>query len=276
MKLLLILVSAAAAAVAESPDVQAIMARVGENQTRAQELRKEYTFHQKQLLRLMRGNHRIAREERREYDVTPGSDSIKKSLVHFEGKYERHGRYIEYDQPGYEYKEMDIDGELIDDLSKDMTDDRHSRDGLGCDLFPLTTQEQRKYDFKLEAVESYRGRQVYRVSFQPKPNREDGAAWKGEALIDAGEYQPVEVHTSLAFKIPLGVKVMLGTNIRGLGFSVTYRRLEEGVWFPASYGGEFELRALFFYARTISISMANENFRRTHVESTVKYAAIDQ
>jgi hypothetical protein len=276
MKLLLILVSAAAAVVAESPDVQAIMARVGENQTRAQELRKEYTFHQKQLLRLMRGNHRIAREERREYDVTPGSDSINKSLVHFEGKYERHGRYIEYDQPGYEYKEMDIDGELIDDLSKDMTDDRHSRDGLGCDLFPLTTQEQRKYDFKLEAVESYRGRQVYRVSFQPKPNREDGAAWKGEALIDAGEYQPVEVHTSLAFKIPLGVRVMLGTNIRGLGFSVTYRRLEEGVWFPASYGGEFELRALFFYARTISISMANENFRRTHVESTVKYAAIDQ
>ena len=276
MKLILIIVSAAAATVAASPDVQTIMARVGENQARAQELRKEYMFHQKQLLRLVRGNNRIAREERREYDVTPGSETIQKSLVYFEGKYEHHGRYIEYDQPGYEYKEMDIDGDLIDDLSKDMTDDRHSKDGLGCDLFPLTAKEQRKYDFKLEAEESYRGRQVYRVSFRPKPNLENGADWKGEALVDAEEYQPVEVHTSLAFKIPLAVKVMLGTNIRGLGFSVTYRRLEDGVWFPASYGGEFELRALFFYARKISISMVNENFRRTHVESNVKYAAIDQ
>lgn len=277
MKLLVILALVSAAGAASLPGVQEIMARVGENQAQAQQLRKEYTFHQKQLLRLSRGNNRIAREERREYDVVPGPDSVQKALVHFEGRYDHKGRYIAYNRPGYEYRGMDIDGDLINDLSEDMTADRHSRDGIGRDLFPLTARQQRKYDFHLVAVESFHGRDVYRVSFEPKPHQDfDDAAWKGEALIDAAEYQPVTVHTSLAIRIPLAVKTLLGTNIKGLGFSVSYQRFEDGVWFPVSYGGEFEVRAVFFYMRKISISMVNDNFRRTHVDSSVKYATMER
>ncbi len=277
MKLLVILALVSAAGAASLPGVQEIMARVGENQAQAQQLRKEYTFHQKQLLRLSRGNNRIAREERREYDVVPGPDSVQKALVHFEGRYDHKGRYIAYNRPGYEYRGMDIDGDLINDLSEDMTADRHSRDGIGRDLFPLTARQQRKYDFQLVAVESFHGRDVYRVSFEPKPHQDfDDAAWKGEALIDASEYQPVTVHTSLAIRIPLAVKTLLGTNIKGLGFSVSYQRFEDGVWFPVSYGGEFEVRAVFFYMRKISISMVNDNFRRTHVDSSVKYATMER
>ena len=77
MKLLLIAAIAAGAA-AQAPDVAAIMARVGENQERASELRKEFTFHQKQLLRMNRGNGKIAREEKREYDVAPGADQRRR------------------------------------------------------------------------------------------------------------------------------------------------------------------------------------------------------
>lgn len=273
MNLFLVVLAAYAATV---PDVREIMSRVGQNQERAQALRREYTFHQKQLLRLRRGNNRVAREEKREYDVIPGAEHVQKTLASFEGRYERHGKYVAYDSPGYQYKEMDIDGDLINDLSEDMTDDKKSRDGLGCNLFPLTASEQRKYDFSLVGVETWRGRRVYRVTFQPKPHLEDGGAWKGEALIDLVEYQPIEVHTSLAFKIPVAVKVVLGTNIKGLGFSVSYQRFEDGVWFPVSYGGEFEVRALFMYMRKISVSMVNENFRRTHVDSSVRYAAMDK
>ncbi|HKE26660.1 MAG TPA: hypothetical protein VKB88_30105 [Bryobacteraceae bacterium] len=260
---------------AAGADVGEIMSRVGENQTRAQQLRREYTFHQQQLLRMMRGNNRLAREERREYDVVPGSDHVTKSLIRFDGRYEQHGKYIAYDHPGYEYRDMDIDGNLINELSEDMTNDGKSRDGLGCDLFPLTSREQRKYDFQLMGVETRHGREVYRLSFQPKPHNDEGD-WKGEALIDTAEYQPLEVHTSLAAKIPLFVKVVLGTNIKGLGFSVSYRRFEDGVWFPVSYGGEFEVRAVFFYMRKISLSMVNDNFRRTHVETSVKYATMER
>jgi hypothetical protein len=271
MKLLAI-VAMAGAAMAQTPDVAAIMARVGENQARASELRREYTFHQKQLLRLNRGNGKVAREERREYDVTPGADRTVKRLAGFEGRYEHKGKYIAYDAPGYTYKDMDIDGELIDDLSNDLTDDHHSRDGISCDLFPLAASEQRRYNFRLLGKEQYRGREVYRIAFEPKPHQDsDDAAWKGEALIDTTEYQPVSVYTKLALKIPLAVKTLLGTDIKGLGFSVAYQKFDEGVWFPVSYGGEFEIRAVFFYKRTIAVNMVNSGFRRASVTSNVSY-----
>jgi len=82
----------------------------------------------------------------------------------------------------------------------------------------------------------------------------------------------VRLETSLAGKIPALVKVLLGTDIKGLGFSVTYRKFADGVWFPVSYGGEFEVRGLFFYKRKISVSMRNSDFRKTDVNSTVVYA----
>src|SRR5262249_36779896 len=115
MKLLAIVAVFAAAGAAQTPDVAAIMERVGENQERASDLRQEFTFHQKQILRMNRGSGKIAREEKREYTITPQRHRTNKDLVHFEGRYEHNGKHIPYDRPGYTYKEIDIDGELIDD-----------------------------------------------------------------------------------------------------------------------------------------------------------------
>jgi hypothetical protein len=269
MKILASLAIALGAA-AQTPDVATIMERVGRNQAESQELRKQYTFHQKQLLRMHRGSGKIAREEHREYEVTPGARGVHKELAHFDGRYETKGKYVSYDRPGYEYKDMDIDGDLINDLSEDLTDDGHSRDGISCNFFPLTSSEQRKYSFRLLRAEQYRGRDVYRVGFEPRTQE---AAWKGEALIDAAEFQPVMVHTTMALKIPRAVKILLGTDVKGLGFSVSYQKFEDGVWFPVSYGGEFEVRAVFFYKRTISVNMTNTEFHRANVNSTVSYMA---
>lgn len=267
---LLILLSGAA--VAQPPDIEQIMSRVGRNQAKAQELRKNYTYHQKQLLRMSYANHKLARQEKREYDVAPDFRGIKKELTKFEGQYGYKGKTVVYDRPKYHYKDLDIDGDLIDEMSEDMTNDKNSRDGLDHDLFPLTYHQQLKYDFKLIGAETYRGREVYRVSFQPgKGKGIEDANWKGEALIDQAEYQPVLVTTRLAFKIPMAVKILLGTDIKGLGFSVAYQKFEDGVWFPVSYGGEFEVRAVFFYKRTISVSMVNSDFKRSSVNSTVLY-----
>jgi len=274
MKLLVIGTLFAAGGAAQAPDVAEIMARVAHNQTQSQEARRQYTYHQKQFLRLTRGNGKVAREERREYDVGPTPKGFDKQLAHFEGKYEYHGKYVSYDRPGYNYQGMDIDGELINGLSEDLTNDRQSRDGLSADLFPLTERSLQQYRFELKGVEQYRGRQVYRVKFQPDPHRDkDEAAWKGEALIDSAEFQPVFIQTSLAFQIPGAVKVLLGTNIKGLGFAVSYQKFEDGIWFPVSYGGEFEVRAVFFYKRKISVAMTNSDFRRAHVNSSVTYVS---
>ena len=70
---------------------------------------------------------------------------------------------------------------------------------------------------------------------------------------------------------PLAVQILLGTNIRGLGFSVSYQKFADKVWFPVSYGGEFHIRAVFFYARNMSISMVNSGFTRAKVSSKIAY-----
>jgi hypothetical protein len=258
---------------AQAPDIGQIMSRVGINQARSLEERQNWVYTQKQLLKMVRGNGRIAREEHREYVVTPKFRGVGKKLVKFDGKYESKGRYHDYDKPGYEYKGVDIDGQILDGMSKDMTDDHASKDGVDHSLFPLTYHEQLKYDFKLLGSEQFHGRPVYRVSFTPKPHQDfDESIWRGEALIDAAEYQPVFVSTKMARGLPLVVKTLLGTNLKGLGFSVTYQKFADGVWFPVSYGGEFDVRAVFFYKRIISVSMVNTDFRHTDVNSSVAYA----
>jgi len=265
---------AALASTASGPtDVAGIMARVGANQESARDARLNYVYRQEQTIRMRRGNGKIAREQHAEYVVTPGKQGVEKELAKFEGKYQYKGAYVTYDQPGYQYKGTDIDGDLIRDMANDMMNDGKSRDGIGHDLFPLTTDEQKKYDFSLVGTEVYRGRSVYRVAFQPRRGGPDDSDWKGEALIDAREYQPVLVSTSLAWRMPALVKVLLGTDIKGLGFSVTFQKFGDGVWFPISYGGEFEVRGVFFYKRKISVAMVNSDFRRTDVKSTLVYAA---
>ncbi len=257
-------------ALAEEPTVDQIMARVAENQARAQDMRRAYVYNQKVLARFHRTNGKLAREEKLEYLVTPSPAGVEKKLTHFEGKCERGGKFITYDEPGKEIKDLDIDGDLIRDMVKDMTADKDTKDGLAHDMFPLTAKEQAKYIFTLEGKEVYRGRQIYRISFRPKPHEED-ANWNGEALIDAAECQPVMVTTKFATHIPMAVKVLLGTDIKGLGFSVSYEKFDDGLWFPVSYGGEFHIRAVFFYARNMSISMVNSGFTRAKVSSKIAY-----
>jgi hypothetical protein len=257
-------------ALAEEPTVDQIMARVAENQARAQDMRRAYVYNQKVLARFHRTNGKLAREEKLEYTVTPTPAGVEKKLTHFEGKVDRNGRLIAYADPDKEIKDLDIDGDLMRDMVNDMIADKDSKDGLAHDLFPLTAKEQTKYIYTLEGAEVYRGRQIYRVSFRPKPHEED-ADWKGDALIDAAEYQPVVVTTKFATHIPMAVKVLLGTDIKGLGFTVTYEKFDDGLWFPVSYGGEFHIRAVFFYARNMSISMVNSAFTRAKVSSKIAY-----
>jgi len=178
---------------------------------------------------------------------------------------------VPYDQPGFEYKEIDIDGEIMRDFADDLTDDKRSRDGIGRDLFPLTADQQRHYRFAVKGRHDYRGREVYVVTFEPHGS-EDGGTWAGQALIDAREFQPVLVTSRLALRVPLWVKTVLGTRVKGVGFSLSYQKFDDGIWFPVSYGGEFEIRALFFYKRHMSISLGNSDFQRTDVSSRVAYA----
>jgi hypothetical protein len=83
------------------------------------------------------------------------------------------------------------------------------------------------------------------------------------------EFEPVVVYTEMSRKIPLAVRTLLGTNLPGLGFSVTYDREPDGVWFPVSFGTEFRMRVLFFLARDVSMSLANTHFEKTHSDARI-------
>ena len=152
-------------------------------------------------------------------------------------------------------------------LFRDELADDKAKNGLNHDLFPLTSVRTRKVP-----LHSRRNRSssVYRVSFVPV-DRSD-LTWAGEALIDQAEFEPVSVNTKLSRKLPLLVRTMLGTDVPGLGFNVEYRRFDDGVWFPVSFGTEFRLRAVFFLNRDITVSLENTGFKHAKADSTIQYA----
>lgn len=250
------------------------MSKVAANQDKTEAARSQYVYKQELYTRLLRTNNKLAREERREYTVTPTPNGNQKALVKFSGKYEKDGKMVEYDKPGLKYKDTDIDGDLIGDLTDDLVNDKESKDGVTMDLFPLTKDKQADYSFKLEETKELKGRKVYRVSFRPKDKEDIG--WAGEVLVDAAEYQPVNVFTKLSRGIPWGVKVFLGTDIKQIGFNLTYARVADGIWFPATYGTEFRFDVFWSYKRVVTMAMTNSDFRRTDVESKIDYKAPGQ
>jgi hypothetical protein len=271
MTIRIFLVAAAALTMrAQDPTASEIMARVAENQARTVQARKAWAHEQEVFVRLTRSNGKLAREETRRYAVAPTPSGFDKKMVYFEGRYLDDGSLISYAEPGFERKDLDIDGELVEEFPDELVNSEGSRDGLDSDLFPLTADKQAKYTFQLHGREEYKDRNVYRITFVPAGK--DSIGWAGEALIDAVEFQPVLVTTYLSRKLPVVVRTVLGTDIRHIGFKVEYGKFAEGVWFPVKYGGEFYLRALFLYRRNIAISMRNSDFRQTDVHSTIEYA----
>lgn len=258
----------------ERPLVKQIMEEVAANQDRAQELRRQFVYRQDVMVRLTRGNKKLVREELRGLQVTPTPAETEKTLVRLQGKYEKDGKMVEYDQPGFRPKSLDLDGELIDSFAEDFTGDKRSRDGIARHFFPLTSQKLNNYRFHLKGEEMYRGKPVYRIVFEPAGQgwEEFGdAPWTGELLVDRVECQPVLIATRLAKNLPLAVKVLLGTNVQHLGFKVNYEKFDDGVWFPVSYGGEFMLKVVFFYKRNIAVAVKNSDFQRTVVSTRLTF-----
>ena len=255
---------------APPPELNDVLRRVAENQEKAVAGRLSIVYTQETLTRLMRGGGKLAREEKRRYTVTPTATSTEKKLILFEGQYLKGGTLMPYSDPKFRYKDMDIDGDLVASMTDNMINGKESRDGIPKDLFPLTALEQEHYIYRLAGTQKVNGVEALRLLFQPKKG-DDERSWAGEVLVDPVEFQPIRVVTKLAFNIPWAVKVLLGTNVRQLGFTVTYRKVAEGLWFPVSYGTEFHLRVLFGYARAIVQSLDNHDFRRASAESSIQF-----
>jgi len=241
------------------------MARVVANQDRSEALRKQYVYKQQIHILTQKPGGKLMREETADYNVVPTPDGTKKKLTLLTGRYWHKGKYEQF--TGKPTPEEDsFDGDLINDLRDDLSDDR-AKDGLAKRWFPLTSEEQKGYDFKLLGQEVRQGRSVYHISFQPKEKDELPA---GEVYVDAAEFEPVRVFTKLAQRVPLMIRTLLGIDVPGVGFDVVYQRQADGVWFPATLGSEFRIRAKFVVNRQVSVSLENSAFEHTHVVSRMK------
>lgn len=274
----------------ETLGVDAIMAKVAENQGRAEKARTAYLYKQHIVVISRKTNGKLMCEEKTDYSVLPSESGVQKVQTRLEGRLWHKNNYVDYSQNAEDAKMVEtaeqngvvsahdtisiqipgglLDGDLVRGFRDDIANDK-TKDGIGKDLFPLTTEEQKDYQFELVGREERQGREVYRIRFRPK-DRND-LTWAGEALIDAVEFAPMSVSTKLSRRIPFLVRTLLGTDVPGLGFSVTYKRVADGLWFPVSFGTEFRLHAVFFINRSVSVSLENSDFKRAEAESTIHY-----
>jgi hypothetical protein len=251
-----------------------IMAKVAANQDRSVEARERYVYNQEVLVRIKRTNGKLSSEETRLFTVTPTGSGFSRKLTQVSGKRVKGKQEIPYHEPG-SHEGIDVDGVITEAMAEDIGSDKESRDGVSAELFPLTSERADDYQFRLAGKDRREERDVYRVEFKPKKKKhedmDDDACWEGEAVIDANEFQPLEVTSHLACKVPLLIKTAMGTNIEHLGFKVNYRKFDDQVWFPVDYGGEFKVRVLFFYARRVSFGLRNSDFKRATADSTIEF-----
>ncbi len=248
-----------------------IIKRVAANQDAAASGRSHFVYHQNVLVRMKRTNGKLAHEETRDYSVLPSPDGHKRELLSVAGKIQRGKRTVTYNDAAFQDKGIDIDRALVQSWAEDFGKDH--KDGVDTELFPLGSKAIAAYRFKLRGAEKFQGHDVWAIEFEPVSAKWDDTdhCWHGEALIDQADFQPMMITSSFACKIPGAVKVLLGTNVQQIGFKVTYQKFDEGVWFPVTYGGEFKFRAVFLYARSVGLGLINSDFKRTDVQTAIKY-----
>jgi hypothetical protein len=253
-----------ACASAEAPlAASEIMTRVAANQDRAVELRSHYVYKQHIHSISRKTNGKLMREETQDFDMFPSAAGTEKKLRSLTGRYWHKGKYDDFSG-----LPIPDDGSLDATFTHEMlhNNDR-SKDALMSHLFPLTSERQKDYDFELLGQETFQKQQVYRIRFTAKNKKEFD--WTGEAYINQAEFQPVYVFTKPSKKLPFFVRSVMGVDVPGVGFNVQYARQEEGVWFPLTFGTEFQINLFHMFRRTVTVSLKNSDFKKTHVESTI-------
>jgi hypothetical protein len=284
------------------PSAESVMARVGENQDRAEAERARYVYVQHARMVSRRGE-RVMCEEITDYRMTPSQDGSHEELLKVEGRYLKAHKFLTYtallprdeDKPKDVNKDKDsdpnkdnsqkkekkekekdptfdpnsdetIDRDIVENIRWNLIHDK-SKDGISAHLFPLTSKDQADYAFKMIGRERLNNRDVFHIAFRPK--KKDDFGWSGDAYIDTTAYQAVLITTGMARKIPFAVRTLLGTNFPGLGFTVTYSPQTDGVWFPVTFSTEFKIHVLFFFHREIILDAQNREFEKTHVTSKI-------
>ena len=183
--------------------------------------RQQFVYNQTVRSRFIRAYGKVARQETRQYSVLPTPTGNEKRLISVEGEIHQGNTVTKYTDPETQRNGLDLDANLLNGITTNLVDDKDSRDGIPKNLFPLGRDALANYDFRLIDTKDYKGRLTHQLTFQRKKDSK-GGQWKGDAYIDAAEYQPIKIATELNFKMPLLVRVVFGSTIRQTGFAVSY------------------------------------------------------
>lgn len=261
--------TAAAAGAPPPPDLAQVLRKIAESQEQSIEARSRVVYTQYIHAKLHRANGKIAREEKRTYTVTPTPKGFQRHLARFEGVYADGSQLIPFYEPRWKHKGLDLDAELMDDLINDWTGNAESRDGIDRELFPMTAAHQQKYKFTYAGTARQGAENRHRIAYEPLSKR--SAPWKGDIFVEPESLYPTSLNSTFAYHIPMAVKIIFGISLRQVGFSVNYARAIDDLWLPVTAGTEFHWRVLFGYARTLTLSLKNSEFRRASAESTIRF-----
>ncbi len=255
----------------------AIMQRVIENQTQAQEARKQWVYTQEIFARSTQRNKTLMREETRTFRVLPLEKTTKRELLSVAGQ-RRVKNKLEVYHRALSSEEDDSIDEWVSELAecKESHDESKGgiRDAFGPNVFPLAGDQLKGYRFTRKNDTEFRGHSVYAVEYKPLKNGKYdyvGDPWEGEVLVEKARFQPVFISSFLEFRMPIAVKILLGTNIRDLGFKIEYDKFGE-VWFPVEGSGEFKLDAVWFFKRNGTYSMKCYDFKKGTAESSITFS----
>ncbi len=273
------------------PAAEAVMARVATNQDQAEAERAKYVYVQHAKMVSRRGGT-VMCEEVTDYRMTPSIDGSHEELLNLDGRQLTNHKYLTYHALPPDQTETNdsdkkdtakkgendhesirvtitdesMDRDIVQNMRWNLIHDK-SKDGISAHLFPLTSKDQQDYVFHMVGRERLNGRDVFHISFRPK--KKDDFGWSGDAFVDTTAFQPVLVTTGMARKIPFAVRTLLGTNLPGLGFTVTYAPQPDGIWFPVTFSTEFKIHVLFFFNREVILDAQNREFEKTHVTSQI-------
>jgi hypothetical protein len=155
-------------------DAAAIMARMAERMAASVDARREFVYEQRVKASMIRTNGRMARREDRLYRAIPGPVKTEKQLLTLAGEYHKSkDEIVKYTEATYRKDgAIDLDGDILEDLIKDLVDAEDSRDGIPHSLFPLAAKDLRYYQFIFKETLDVKGRKAHRIEFSPRPKKE--------------------------------------------------------------------------------------------------------
>jgi hypothetical protein len=238
------------------PDGNEYVRTLVDKQKRREEALNHYTYDVEQLLEELDGKGAVTGRKVRRYEIFYVKGEPVQKLVAEEGRPLSSGA-------------QEAEEARVRDKVAGMVKERVSLDDSGVRLSAILE----RYDFRTVGREDLDGWPALVLAFTPRPGRRDlegdvvlrnlgGRIWVDEA---EKEVVRAEVGNTGDIKFAFGI----GATVSGLGFTIDFRKVVDGLWLPSRIEATAEARVLLmkgFRGRTTSIFSRYRRFEAASEE----------